>query len=131
MYPERADPPLPRALPLEEYAGVYFHPAYQNITLKLVDEGESTGDNWVKGTVKGGKLKAIRDDMVWEMVYELQHVSGEFWVAVIDMYYAPNLINAQLARAEFVVGVRGEVDKLKMEFLEDGNEGIIVFDKVA
>ncbi|KAI0836342.1 beta-lactamase/transpeptidase-like protein [Hypoxylon sp. FL0890] len=132
LYPERANPPLPPALPLKEYVGVYSHPAYQNITLELVDEDDTTlSDNQTKKRERRGELKAIRDNMEWQMTFEYIHVSGEFWAVIIDMLNTPNLLTAQLARAEFVVGVKGKVDKLKMEFLENGSEGVIVFDKIA
>ncbi|OTB09318.1 hypothetical protein M426DRAFT_17969 [Hypoxylon sp. CI-4A] len=134
LYPERADSPLPRALPLEKYIGVYSHPAYQNITLKLVDESDTTivhdHRNENKDARKG-ELKATRDDMEWQMTFEFRHVSGEFWAVVIDFLNTPNMLNGQLARAEFEIGVKGTVDKLKVEFLEDGSEGIIVFDRIA
>ncbi|KAI1411142.1 beta-lactamase/transpeptidase-like protein [Hypoxylon sp. FL1857] len=130
--PERADPPLPPALALQEYAGVYSHPAYQNITLELIDEdGPTPTDSQADKGGRRGKLKAIRDDMEWQMTFEYIHVSGEFWAVIIDMLNTPNIITAQLARAEFVVGVKGKVDILKMEFLEDGSEGVIVFDKIV
>ncbi|KAI0104412.1 beta-lactamase/transpeptidase-like protein [Daldinia grandis] len=122
LYPERADPPLPRALPLEKYVGVYSHPAYQNITLQLTDEDSANAK---------GELGALRDDMEWQMTFDFHHVSGEFWAVVIDMLNTPNLLNGQRARAQFELGVKGTVDKLKMEFLEDGNEGVIVFDRVV
>ncbi|KAI1373574.1 beta-lactamase/transpeptidase-like protein [Hypoxylon crocopeplum] len=124
LYPEHADPPLPKALPLEEYVGVYAHPAYQNVKVELIDKDARNGTG-------KSELKAVRDNMEWQMVFEFQHVSGEFWAVVIDFLNTPNMLNGQLARAEFVISVKGSVDKLKMEFLEDGSEGIIVFDKVA
>ncbi|KAI1458097.1 beta-lactamase/transpeptidase-like protein [Annulohypoxylon moriforme] len=131
LYSERADPPLPRALALQEYIGVYSHPAYQNITLELVDGADTTARiNPAKAENKG-ELKANRGNMEWQMMFEFIHVSGEFWAVIIDMLNSPNSLNGQLARAEFVVGIKGKVDKLKMEFLEDGSEGVIVFDRVA
>ncbi|KAI1473070.1 beta-lactamase/transpeptidase-like protein [Daldinia caldariorum] len=123
LYPERADPPLPHALPLEKYVGVYSHPAYQNITLQLTSEDSAEK--------KGEQLRAIRDDMEWQMTFDFHHVSGEFWAVVIDFLNTPNMLNGQRARAQFEISVKGTVDKLKMEFLEDGSEGIIVFDRVA
>lgn len=65
------------------------------------------------------------------MTFDFHHVSGEFWAVVIDMLNTPNLLNGQRARAQFELGVKGTVDKLKMEFLEDGNEGVIIFDRIA
>ncbi|KAI2469640.1 beta-lactamase/transpeptidase-like protein [Annulohypoxylon bovei var. microspora] len=132
LYPERANQPLPPALRLQEYVGVYSHPAYQTITLELVDtDGATTTKN--SETTRGprGQLKADRGNMEWQMTFEFIHVSGEFWAVVIDMLNSPNSLNGQLARAEFVVGVKGKVDKLKMEFLEDGSEGVIEFDKIV
>lgn len=105
--------------------GKYFHPAYQTVTIELVD-GDSSSE---KGKKKG-ELKAVRADMEWQMVFEFRHVSGEFWAMVIDFLNTPNMLNGQLARAEFVVGVKGTVDKLRIEFLEDGSEGVIVFDRI-
>ncbi|KAI1208300.1 beta-lactamase/transpeptidase-like protein [Annulohypoxylon truncatum] len=132
LYPERANPPLPRTLPLQEYVGVYSHPAYQNITIELVDGTDTpAAKGSAKTERKGAELKANRGNMEWQMMFEFIHVSGEFWAVVIDMLNTPNSLNGQLARAEFVVGVKGKVDKLEMEFLEDGSEGIVVFDRVA
>ncbi|KAI1801508.1 beta-lactamase/transpeptidase-like protein [Daldinia bambusicola] len=121
LYPERADPPLPHALPLGKYLGVYSHPAYQNITLQLTSEDS---------VEKKGELRAVRDDMEWQMTFDFHHVSGEFWAVIIDFLNTPNMLNGQRARAQFEIGVKGTVDKLKMEFLEDGSEGVIVFDRV-
>ncbi|KAH6647578.1 beta-lactamase/transpeptidase-like protein [Truncatella angustata] len=116
LYPDRAQPPLPRALPLEEYTGTYFHPAYRNLTIALSDAAE--------------QLRAVRKDSVWKMTFDFGRVSGEFWVIYIDMLNTPNKLNGQLAKAEFVIGPSGKVDKLIVEFLEEGSEGIITFDKI-
>ncbi|KAL7622529.1 hypothetical protein AAE478_008036 [Parahypoxylon ruwenzoriense] len=155
LYPDRADPPLPRALPLEDYVGTYFHPAYQYVRIELVkdDDGDDGDDDVVstdgsissngecssdrstrrrrKGGSQRGELKAMRDDMEWQMTFEFRHASGEFWAVVIDMLNTPNMLNGQLARAEFLVGVGGTADALRMEFLEDGSEGVVTFDRVT
>lgn len=132
LYPERAIPPLPRTLSLQEYVGIYSHPAYQNITIELIDGADATArSSPAKTQEQKAELKADRGNMEWQMTFEFIHVSGEFWAVIIDMLNSPNSLNGQLARAEFVVGVKGKVDKLKMEFLEDGSEGVIVFDKIA
>ncbi|KAI1387779.1 beta-lactamase/transpeptidase-like protein [Hypoxylon trugodes] len=130
LYPDRADPPLPRALPLEDYVGVYYHPAYQNVTLELIGKDEVSG-SWPRIGGKKSELKAIRDNMEWQMTFEFGHVSGEYWVVIVDSLYVANGLARQLARAEFEVGAKGKVEKLKMEFFENGSEGAIVFDKIA
>ncbi|KAI0004426.1 beta-lactamase/transpeptidase-like protein [Xylariaceae sp. FL0662B] len=155
LYPDRADPPLPRQLPLEDYVGTYFHPAYRNVTIELIadptrhpspgaDEhatgmgtnGKTEGGNGMSpsprpGPGPGPELKAVRSDFEWPTVFEFRHVSGEFWAVVIDLLKVPNRLNGQLARAEFKIGVRGRVEALEMEFLEEGSEGVIAFQRVA
>lgn len=116
LYPDRAQPPLPKALPLKEYTGTYFHPAYRNLTIDLSDASK--------------QLRAVQDS-VWQMIFDFVHVSGEFWIIYVDMKNAPNLLSGQVARAEFRIGATGKVDKLMVEFMEEGSEGIITFDKIA
>lgn len=117
LYPQRADPPLPRSLPLVEYTGTYFHPAYQNVTIGLGEDGV--------------QLRAGRHDFVWSMTFDFEHVSGEYWIIYIDMAKSPNLLNGQFAKAEFRTGANGKVTEVAIEFLEDGSEGIITFAKIA
>jgi hypothetical protein len=99
------------------YTGTYFHPAYRNLTIEL-------------SSVEG-ELHARRADFVWQMTFDFTHVSGEYWVVVIDMMNSPNQLNGQLAKAEFRVGLSGKVEEVLIEFLEDGSEGIITFKKLA
>jgi len=37
-YPALPDPPLAPTLPLLNYTGTYYHPAYHNITVELKDD---------------------------------------------------------------------------------------------
>lgn len=120
LYPDRAAPPVPRALPLEAYTGTYFHPGYLNMTITTNDEGE-----------EGRLLRAVREDFVWQMTFDFVHASGEYWAVLIDMKDSPNRLNGQVAKAEFRVGPDGKVSALVAEFLEEGSEGIITFDKIA
>lgn len=64
------------------------------------------------------------------MTFEFKHVSGEFWVIFIDMKKAPNMLNGQVARAEFKIGATGGADELVVEFMEDGSEGLVTFKRV-
>lgn len=117
LYPNRADPPLPHTLPLEAYTGTYFHPGYRHINVELshID----------------GQLRALRKDVAWQMKFDFVHVSSEYWVIYIDMLNSPNLLNGQVAKAEFRVSVNGKVDELVVEFMEDGSEGVVTFHRVA
>lgn len=129
LYPTRANPPRLPTLQLHEYAGVYSHPAYHNLTLELAEppsdaQGAST-------TVKTGKLKGSREDEVWQFTYDFAHVSGEFWVILLDMKNSPNQLNGQVAKAEFRIGPSGRVEQLVVEYTEDQSEGIITYAKIA
>ncbi|KAI0174998.1 putative penicillin-binding protein [Pestalotiopsis sp. NC0098] len=119
LYPDRAAPPVPRALPLEAYTGMYFHPGYLNMTITTHDGEEE------------GRLRAVREDFVWQMTFDFVHASGEYWAVLIDMKDSPNRLNGQVAKAEFRIGPDGRASALVAEFLEEGSEGIITFDKIA
>lgn len=124
LYPERADPPLPRAHSLGDYPGTYYHAAYKNITIELAEKQPDGTDGNKR------ELKAIRDDFVWKMTFEFEHVSGEFWLIYVKPRGSGG-IGTQFGKAEFRVGVTGEVEAIEIEFLEDGSEGLILFEKIA
>ncbi len=125
LYPGRADPPLPRALPLGDYTGTYYHPAYMNLTIEPAAEGSDGGPPDGRR-----ELRAARDDFVWKMTFEFGHVSGEFWLIYVEPTGSAGL-GTQFARAEFQVGVTGKVESIEIEFTEDGSEGLILFKKIA
>ncbi|RYP15144.1 hypothetical protein DL765_005883 [Monosporascus sp. GIB2] len=122
LYPGRADPPLPRALPLGDYAGTYFHAAYRNITIEVMDNPD--------GTDGKRELKAAREDFVWKMAFEFEHVSGEFWVIYVEPRGSGGMVT-QLGKAEFKIGITGKVESLEAEFFQDGSEGVVLFEKIA
>jgi hypothetical protein len=122
-YPNRADPPLARILPLNKYLGTYHHPAYQNITLTLTEE---SGD----GTHPKRELRSAQTDFVWKVIYEFEHVSGEYWLVFINMQNTPNGFFQQYGKAEFKLGVSGDVEGLEIEYFEDGTEGTIYYKKI-
>ncbi|RYP50402.1 hypothetical protein DL768_004077 [Monosporascus sp. mg162] len=122
LYPRRADPPLPRALPLGDYAGTYFHAAYRNITIEVMDNSD--------GIDGKRELKAAREDFVWKMTFEFEHVSGEFWVIYAEPRGSGG-VGTQLGKAEFKIGSTGKVESLKAEFFQDGSEGVLLFEKIA
>ncbi|KAK8044924.1 beta-lactamase/transpeptidase-like protein [Apiospora rasikravindrae] len=125
LYPERTEQPLPPTLPLQKYAGTYYHPAYQNLTVE-VDEGTPLGSRQSSEP----QLKATHPNAVWDNSYEFEHVSGEFWVIFMDMKKSPNWLSGQVAKAEFRLGPDGWPDKLVVEYMEDGTEGVITYVRV-
>ncbi|KAK7943183.1 uncharacterized protein PG986_012296 [Apiospora aurea] len=125
LYPERTEQPLPPALPLQKYAGTYYHPAYQNLTVE-VDEATSSGPRQSSEP----QLKGTRPNAVWDVSYKFEHVSGEFWAIFMDMAKSPNWLSGQVAKAEFRLGPDGWPDKLVVEYMEDGTEGVITYERV-
>ncbi|RYO74266.1 hypothetical protein DL766_001197 [Monosporascus sp. MC13-8B] len=122
LYPGRADPPLPRALPLGDYAGTYFHAAYRNIAIEVMDNSD--------GIDGKRKLKAAREHFVWTMAFEFEHVSGEFWVIYVEPRGSGAIVTL-FGKAEFKIGITGKVESLKAEFFQDGSEGVMLFEKIA
>lgn len=116
LYPDRPDSPLPHSLPLQNYTGTYYHPAYHNITLEL-------------GQTAGG-LRAAHDDFVWQMMYDFQHVSGEFWVVYMESKNSPSMVLAATSRAEFRIGADGRAEELLVEFMDGGSEGVMTFVRI-
>jgi len=128
-YPHRANPPLPPALDLERYTGVYSHPGYENLTLRLYQEQETSGG----GRNRAVQLVAERKGHTWPMICEFVHVSSEYWIVYLDMLYERSGNFRDYAPAQFNIGADGKVASLvvKFGFQPTGEvEGIIRFDKI-
>lgn len=129
LFPTRPDPPRPPTLQLREYAGVYSHPAYHNLTLEAADPPSDV--QGASKTAKTGKLKGSREDEVWQLTYDFAHVSGDFWIILMDMKNTPNQLLGQVAKAEFRIGPSGRVEQMAIEYMEDQSEGLITYAKIA
>ncbi len=123
-YPDRPQPPLPPALPLEKYAGAYYHAGYQDLVLDLA------------GSARGAKtpsLVAERPNMTWPMRWEFQHVSGEHWIGYIEMLHERSGLFNDYSRASFDIGPAGDVAALVVEFRDaagKATETSIRFDRL-
>lgn len=128
LYPDVPSPPIPPALPLEEYAGTYSHPAYRNITFTLQEPPP--------GLPLAEHTKQVLHSNMHRLVnltVDLEHVSGEFFAAWTDLE-----VTAPFARgavtAQFEVGSDGKVQKLGLDFVvghpSRDQEGLIWLDKV-
>lgn len=128
LYPERADPPFRRVLPLEQYTGTFFHPAYHNITIELAPTSSAKAPEYRKKC----ELRAIRGEgqFVWPMIFDFEHVSAEFWIIYIDHLKTPNGLGVQFAKAEFKIGPTGRAEQLVVEFFEEGTEGVIMLERM-
>ncbi|KAE8315802.1 beta-lactamase/transpeptidase-like protein [Aspergillus transmontanensis] len=94
LFPSLPAKPLPHSLPLHAYTGIYHHPGYGIITLR----------------VKDGHLQADLSDRVGAMTIDLEHTAGEFFVARMC-----TATTCESLRAEFYVDSAGTARKLGME----------------
>jgi len=116
FYPSIPNPPLPLSLPLSDYAGTYYHPAFRNVTVELRD----------------GALFTNRTNAAWELHARFEHVSGDYFVAYVDSDKAPGAIFKEAIPAEFTVGIDGATQALGMATEpEMGPEGRIWFERVT
>lgn len=98
LYPSTPSPPLPHALPLEAYAGYYHHPAYPSFNLDIVN----------------GHPQLIIDNEIIAAQVDLEHVSGEHWLAVMMVLFTGQVVTK--SRAEFRLNVEGRVTEFGVEF---------------
>jgi hypothetical protein len=115
VYPNIPDPPLPTSIPLQNYTGTYFHPAYNNITLEI----------------KNSVLYANRSDATLKLEFNLEHVSGDYFMAYADSTEAPGTAFKIAAPAEFKVGPEGTSMKFGLAAEPAmGQNGRIWFERV-
>ncbi|KAF7590720.1 hypothetical protein BBP40_002511 [Aspergillus hancockii] len=101
LYPQLPTVPLPPALGVQEYTGVYEHPGYGKLELNVDAEG----------------LGLVADRLTCEvpMVIAMEHVSGEFWLATLrERYQDPR--DHERVRAEFRIHVDGQVSEVGIDF---------------
>jgi hypothetical protein len=90
-YSDIPNPPIPHTLPLANYTGTYYNPGYRNVTI----------------FEKDGALHIDRQDVTLKVKLDLEHVSGDYFMAYIDSTLAPGLVFQEAAPAGFVVGSDG------------------------
>ncbi|EFX04400.1 serine beta-lactamase-like superfamily protein [Grosmannia clavigera kw1407] len=124
LYPQRAQPPLPPSLPLADFVGTYYHPAYQNLTLQLMKSNYSD---------YGVVFTAERREHTWPTLCEFVHVSGDSWAMYTDMLYERSGNFRGYGRARFQVGADGRAGSLVVEFWDrddDTVEGVFTFVRI-
>lgn len=128
-YPDRPEHSIAPSLPLEAYAGTYFHPGYLNFTLELADPGKTT--NRAKAA-----LTAKRPDATWPTYNEFEHVSGEYWMIFMYTLDQPTGVVGEYAPAQFRVGADGKADALGVTWIsfdlsgDDNIEGFVWFERI-
>ncbi|KAK0618920.1 beta-lactamase/transpeptidase-like protein [Immersiella caudata] len=133
-------PPLPRALPLTAYAGVYDNDGYGNVTLGLRcgDEarGGYPGDTPAHPTVERGCLLTGSGPLEFEgkgFHVDFEHVTGDYWIGWLFVdEYAPKGSGLTkrprlCLRAQFRVGPEGTVEAFAADFRREGENGLLVW----
>lgn len=110
VYPGASEvAPVAPSLGLEEYEGTYWHPAYQNITLCTVADGEEDS-----GRLLGAPLLLSgrgSTDGYLDMKWTFHHVSGEHWWVYFQL--SPGWFGDDaLVKARFEIDVTGQVGGL-------------------
>jgi hypothetical protein len=123
-YPNVPDPPLPLSLPLVNYTGTYFHPAYHNLTITISPSPSQSSTP--------GKLYVLRSNASWKVASVLEQISGEYFMLYLDSTQAPGLLFKQAVPAEFSIGADGVVGKFGIAAEpEMGKEGKVWFERIA
>lgn len=122
LYPSVPEPPLPLSLPLSAYAGTYTHPAYRTIELVVADANR----DFLYAARTKQVLRADVDRLC-HMVVDLEHVSGDFFLAWVDNK-EPCFANAGGVTARFTLGSDGAVEKWGIDI--EANGRLVWFDRV-
>lgn len=109
----RANPPVPSPLDSSELAGPYRHEGYGTLEFRVHD----------------GQLIAKRNDVWLRYSLELEHASGSWWVAFLNLTGA----NIRVAfPVEFRIGADGKPTALNVVFKNDMlgmDEGCVLFER--
>ena len=112
LYPHLPDPLHPMTLPLEQYAGKYSHPSYDDLVLK----------------VRGRSLVADRQQQEIAMNIIFRHVSGEYWLATLHVRNQ-DIRDCNVIRAEFKISVDGKAARVGLELEPEMNGEKIWFER--
>lgn len=113
LYQSIPRPIIPPSLPLEKYAGSYWHPTYRMMNFAVIGTG----------------LFAGRSKQEISMSIRMEHVSGEFWLATLAVLNRDERDN-EVVRAEFRVSADGESRTFGIELEPMMNGEKIWFTKI-
>lgn len=110
IYPHVPDPPLPLSLPLSCYAGTYTGNGPKTLELTVASPRATT-------PVRSGVTEVLRTEFtaLGDFVYEMEHVSGEFFLGWKD-FAVPAAAARAARRVQFVLGADGSVARVGINF---------------
>ena len=132
LYPDAGNnPAVSPALPLEEYEGVYHHPAYHNLTLSLSPHG-SRADHSQQQAYGAAALPLYAIPSAKHYLNfsaTFHHVSGEHWWVYFQMGPG-HWMTDKAVKAKFEVGVDGKVRGIGVQ-AEPSMDELACFEKVG
>ncbi|KAJ6441533.1 penicillin-binding protein [Purpureocillium lavendulum] len=112
VFPDRPKEPLPSTVDIDALEGTYHNAGYGNITLRV-----KTTSN---GAEKQKVLRASRLEYTFPMKLDLEHVSGDWWLMVLDMANNPVAYFRSYAETAFQFGVDGKPSAMEVQFTPGG-----------
>lgn len=112
IYPNRPEMPIRPSLPPSEYAGLYYHPGYKYIRVMTAERKHG---KYVDASADA-KLYAKLPDLNFRIQCDFVHVSGESWIAYVDLMDGPTLTMHGFAAMKFRIGIDGEVESMGIEW---------------
>ena len=128
LYPDAPKESIPLSLPLEEYTGVYTHPAYRSVNLTIVKPNEG-----LPLSEKSTKiLHADAFDRTWPQELHFQHVSGEYFLIYASRPKSQEYLKiSEVMKGEFTLDASGKVAKLGLLLEPMMGEDKIWFEKMT
>ncbi|KAH8821993.1 putative penicillin-binding protein [Xylogone sp. PMI_703] len=115
-FPTLPSPTLPTTLPLASYAGTYYHPGYQNLTISFDISSES--------------LQADRSSSTNSEYMNFEHVSGEHFLVRANVSGDLNELFPQIYPVEFRIGANGKVKQVGIRWEPEMGEEKIWLERV-
>ncbi len=122
LFPDRPKEGTRPALPLENYAGDYLHPAFRELKITVGAPSPALRQRI--------ELWATRPTATWGSIIELEHITGEYWLAFSYLSSAPTMVQ-DTGRLEFKIGPNGNVASFDVEWGMSPGSGTFTFQKVA
>ena len=113
-YPDRSSVALPTPVGLGTYTGTFTNAAYGALAVSL---REGSSSLFIDGR-----------DRAFPLLVHFEHVSASFFTAHVREL--PGWDSIRRLKAEFRVGVGGGVGELGIDFLDDGESGLVWFERV-
>ena len=128
LYPKAPTPKIPLSLSLEEYEGLYFHPAYNllNITLVIPNSRLPLLESPELVLHADAQYKTLPE------VYDFEHVSGEYFLFYTSFAFAKrDLVLNSVTKAEFRLNEGGFVSEVGIAIEPEMKEEMIWFKRTT